>query len=152
MSYTYDYPRPAVTADCVVFGVDGKSLQILLVKRGNEPFKGGWAFPGGFMNMDETVEECAVRELYEETGLKINRLKQLGCFSDVHRDPRGRVVSVAFYALATPADVWGGDDASEARWFALEEVPHPLAFDHDDMLQKALQQLRKDIHFDLERG
>lgn len=147
MSYTYDYPRPAVTTDCVVFGFNGRELQVLLIERGNEPFKGSWAFPGGFMNMDETAEQCALRELQEETGLIINMIKQLGAFSDVQRDPRGRVVSIAFYALVRPSEVVGGDDASEARWFTLDDVPR-LAFDHDYILRKALQQLRKDIHFE----
>ena len=147
MSYTYEYPRPAVATDCVVFGFDGRELQILLIERGNEPYKGYWAFPGGFMNMDESAEQCALRELQEETGLTINMLKQLGAFTDVHRDPRGRVVSIAFYALVRPTEVKGGDDASEARWFAIDEVPR-LAFDHDYILRKAMQQLRKDIHFE----
>lgn len=147
MSYTYDYPRPAVAADCVVFGFDGRELQILLIERGNEPYKGYWAFPGGFMNMDESAEQCALRELQEETGLTINMLKQLGAFTDVHRDPRGRIISVAFYALSRPTEVRGGDDASEARWFAINDVPR-LAFDHDYILRKAMQQMRKDIHFE----
>ncbi|MBQ7489743.1 MAG: NUDIX hydrolase [Bacteroidales bacterium] len=147
MSYTYEYPRPAVAADCVVFGFNGRELQVLLIERGNEPFKGCWAFPGGFMNMDETAEQGALRELQEETGLDINRIKQLGAFTEVQRDPRGRVVSIAFYALVRPAEVTGGDDAKEARWFALDDVPR-LAFDHDYILRKAMQQLRKDIHFE----
>ncbi|MBO4646123.1 MAG: NUDIX hydrolase [Bacteroidales bacterium] len=147
MSYTYEYPRPAVATDCVVFGFDGRELQILLIERGNEPYKGYWAFPGGFMNMDESAEQCALRELQEETGLTINMLKQLGAFTDVHRDPRGRVVSIAFYALVRPTEVKGGDDASEARWFAIDDVPR-LAFDHDYILRKAMQQMRKDIHFE----
>lgn len=147
MSYTYEYPRPSVVTDCVVFGFDGRELQILLIKRGNKPFQGCWAFPGGFMNMDETAESGALRELQEETGLVINVIKQFGAFTDVNRDPRGRVVSIAFYALVRPSAVTGGDDASEARWFALDDVPH-LAFDHDYILRKAMQQLRKDIHFE----
>mgnify|MGYP006329689427 CR=1 FL=1 len=88
MSYTYKYPHPALTADCVVFGIDNHELFVLLVERGNEPFKGTWAFPGGFMNLDETAEECAIRELQEETGLQIDGLRQIGAFSAVHRDPR----------------------------------------------------------------
>ena len=147
MSYTYPYPHPAVATDCVVFGFDGKGLQVLLIRRGVEPYKGLWAFPGGFMRMDETAEECAKRELQEETSLNIQMLKQLGAFSGVHRDPRERVVSVAFYALVQPSEVVGGDDASHAEWFAIEEVPQ-LAFDHDFILRKAMQQLRKDIYFE----
>ena len=147
MSYTYQYPHPAVATDCVVFGFDGKELQILLIERGLEPFKGTWAFPGGFMRIQETAEECAQRELREETGLTVHTLKQLGAFTSVHRDPRERVVSIAFYALVQPSDVIGGDDAKQAKWFPVDDAP-PLAFDHDYILRKALQQLRKDIHFE----
>ena len=147
MSYTYEYPHPAVATDCVVFGFSGRSLEILLVERGIEPFKGAWAFPGGFLQIDETAEACARRELAEETGLQIQSLKQLGAFTGVHRDPRERVISIAFYALVRPSEVRGGDDASNARWFPIEDAP-PLAFDHDYILRKAQQQLRKDIHFE----
>ena len=147
MSYTYEYPHPAVTTDCVVFGFNGKELEILLIERGIEPFKGAWAFPGGFMGIEESAEECAQRELREETGLTIHSLKQLGAFTSVHRDPRERVVSIAFYALVQPSDVTGGDDAKQARWFPVDDAP-PLAFDHDYILRKALQQLRKDIYFE----
>lgn len=147
MSYTYKYPHPAVAADCVVFGFDGRDLQILLIERRSHPFKGCWAFPGGFMNIDESAEECARRELYEETSLKVPVLKQLGAFSAVHRDPRERVISIVFYALGQPSEVKGGDDASQARWFPLREVPQ-LAFDHDYILRKAMQRLREDIYFE----
>ena len=147
MSYTYKYPHPAVTTDCVVFGFNGKALEILLVQRGIEPFKGAWAFPGGFMKMEETAEECAQRELKEETGFTVHSMKQLGAFTSLHRDPRERVVSIAFYALVQSSEVEGGDDAHEARWFSVDDAP-PLAFDHDYILRKAIQQLRKDIHFE----
>ena len=145
--YTYKYPRPAVTTDCVVFGFDGHDLKILLIERGIEPYKGSWAFPGGFLNMEETAEQGALRELKEETGLDLRYLKQVGAFSDVHRDPRDRVITIAFYALAKKADVKGGDDAAKAQWFAINDVPH-LAFDHDYILRKAMQKLREDIHFE----
>lgn len=145
--YTYQYPHPAVATDCVVFGFDGKKIRILLIKRGVEPFKDMWAFPGGFMRIDETAEQCALRELVEETGLELAKMKQLGVFSDIHRDPRERVVSVAFYALAKSADVKGGDDAAQAQWFALDEVPH-LAFDHDYILRQAMRKIKEDIHFE----
>ena len=145
--YCYKYPHPAVTTDCVVFGFDGKRLNILLIERGAEPFKGCWAFPGGFMNIDETAEQGAMRELCEETGLKLEYLKQFGTFSAVHRDPRERVITIAFYALARKSDVHGGDDAAKAQWFPIEDVP-PLAFDHDYILRKATEQLKKDIHFE----
>ena len=102
--YTYKYPRPAVTADCVVFGIDGETAKVLLIERGNEPFKGKWALPGGFMEIGETAEECARRELYEETGMDCTELTQLHTFSDVHRDPRERVVSIAFYTITEISD------------------------------------------------
>ena len=145
--YTYDYPHPAVATDCVVFGFDGHELKILLIERGIEPFKGAWALPGGFLRMDETAEQCALRELVEETGLNLNYLKQLGTFSDVNRDPRERVISIAFYALARKSDVQGGDDAAQAKWFGINEVPR-LAFDHDSILHKAMEKIREDIHFE----
>lgn len=145
--YTYKYPHPAVTTDCVVFGFDGRDLKILLIERGNEPYKGCWAFPGGFLNMDENATQGALRELAEETGLKLEHIKEFGTFTDVNRDPRERVISIAFYALAKKSDVKGGDDAAKAQWFALNEVPH-LAFDHDYMLRRAIQKLKEDIHFE----
>lgn len=145
--YTYQYPHPAVATDCVVFGFDGKKLRILLIRRGVEPFKDMWAFPGGFMRIDETAEQCALRELVEETGLELTQMKQLGVFSDIHRDPRERVVSIAFYALAKSNEVRGGDDAALAQWFAIDEVPH-LAFDHDYILRKAMRKIKEDIHFE----
>ena len=140
--YTYKYPRPAVTTDCVIFGItrDGER-RVLLVQRGNEPFRGMWAFPGGFLNMDETLEQCARRELKEETGLDTPiRFEELKSFSTVDRDPRGRTISVAFVAEVPLSDVKGGDDAAEARWFPLDEIPQ-LAFDHGEMLQAALERL-----------
>ena len=146
-TYTYKYPHPAVTTDCVVFGFDGKRLNILLIERGGEPYKGSWAFPGGFMNIDETAEQGAMRELCEETGLKLEYLKQFGTFTAVNRDPRERVITIAFYALARKSAVQGGDDAAKAQWFPIEDVP-PLAFDHDYILRKATEQLKKDIHFE----
>ena len=94
MAYTYKYPRPAVTADCIVITREAEP-KVLLIQRGNMPFKGGWAFPGGFMNMDETTEQCAIRELEEETGLRLSKIQQIGAYSKVDRDPRGRTVTVA---------------------------------------------------------
>lgn len=141
MAYTYKYPRPAVTADCVVLTA-GMEPQVLLIQRGNEPFKGKWAFPGGFMNMDETAEQCAKRELMEETGMSVNEMKQIGAYSDVDRDPRGRTVTVAFLSVVEmPLRVAGGDDAAKAEWFPLNALP-PLAFDHDMILRDALSLLR----------
>ena len=143
-TYTYEYPHPSVTTDCVIFGFDGTRLKVLLVERGIEPFKGSWALPGGFLRMDESAEECALRELQEETGLAG---AYVHTFSDPKRDPRERVVTVAYYALVRMQDVQGGDDAARAAWFSLEDVP-PLAFDHDQILCMALKELRKQIHFE----
>ena len=138
MEYTYKYPRPAVTADSVVITRE-EQPKVLLIQRGNEPFKGNWAFPGGFMNMDETTEQCAIRELEEETGLQVTDLKQIGAYSKVDRDPRGRTVSVAYLAVIdAPAAVTGQDDAAQARWFPINELP-PLAFDHADIMADAIK-------------
>lgn len=144
--YTYEYPRAAMTADSVIFGFDGQNLKILLIRRGIEPFKGKWALPGGFLRMDETIEQCALRELKEETSFEQAYMEQFGVFSDIDRDPRGRIITTAFYALVRRQEVIGGDDAAEARWFGLDEIPN-LAFDHDRILRVAMQRLREDLHF-----
>lgn len=136
MSYTYEYPRPAVTADCIVMTKEDEP-KVLLIERGHEPFKGCWAFPGGFMNMDETTEQCAVRELEEETGLKVNEIKQIGAYSKVDRDPRGRTITVAYLSLVDePLPVKGQDDAAKAQWFSIKNLPK-LAFDHEEILRDA---------------
>lgn len=145
--YCYKYPHPAVTTDCVIFGFDGTRLKVLLVQRGIEPYKGRWAFPGGFMNMDESAEEGALRELHEETGLGEAYIRQFHTFTEPGRDPRERVITIAYYALVKLQTVKGGDDAADARWFALSEVPQ-LAFDHDQILRRAGQALRQQIHFE----
>lgn len=147
LKYHYKYPHPSVTTDCVIFGFDGSNLKVLLVQRGIEPYKGRWAFPGGFLRMDESAEEGALRELREETGLQGAYIKQFHTFSDPKRDPRERVITIAYYALVKLQNVIGGDDAAQARWFALNEVPS-LAFDHDQILRRAEQELRKQIHFE----
>ena len=145
--YTYKYPRPSVTTDCVIFGYDTKEgLSVLLIKRGIEPFKDHWAFPGGFIKMNEDAETGARRELREETSLETAHIEQFGCFSEVNRDPRERVITIAYYALVKKSDVVGGDDASEAHWFPIDNVP-PLAFDHDRILRVALKTLKEKIHF-----
>ena len=149
-TYTYEYPRPAVTCDCVVFRFEDNKLKTLLIERGGEPYKGCWAIPGGFLNMDENAEQGALRELEEETGLKLNHAEEFGAFSEVDRDPRGRVISIAFYTITEESDVKGCDDAAKAQWFALDEIPQ-LAFDHSLMLRKALQRLQQD-HPDETRG
>ena len=146
-TYTYDYPRPAVTTDCVIFGYDGKELKVLLIERGIEPFKGCWAFPGGFLNMDEDALAGARRELKEETGLEDAFIEQFHTFSEPGRDPRGRVITIAHYALVKIQEVEGGDDAAQARWFPIGEGP-PLAFDHDRILRMAMSRLKERIHFE----
>ena len=146
-TYTYDYPRPAVTTDCVIFGYDGKELKVLLIERGIEPFKGCWAFPGGFLNMDEDALAGARRELKEETGLEDAFIEQFHTFSEPGRDPRGRVITIAHYALVKIQEVEGGDDAAQARWFPIGEVP-PLACDHDRILRMAMSRLKEKIHFE----
>ena len=145
--YCYKYPHPAVTTDCVIFGFDGSELQVLLIERGIEPFKGKWAFPGGFLNMDETAQEGALRELKEETGLENAYIEQFNTYSDPGRDPRERVITIAHYALVRIQEVKGGDDAAKAQWFPIDEVPQ-LAFDHDKILRDAMRKLRERIHFE----
>ena len=144
--YTYEYPHPAVTTDNVIFGYDGLDLHVLLVERGLEPFKGSWALPGGFLRMDETIEECARRELAEETNVKDVYLKQFHIFSDVKRDPRERVLTVAFFALVRKSDyeLLAGDDASDACWFTFDELP-PLAFDHHEIIAHARKALQEEL-------
>ena len=148
MPYTYAYPHPAVTTDCVIFGYDvSEGLSVLLVQRGLEPYKGRWAFPGGFMKIDEDADTGALRELMEETGLQPDTVEQFGTFTQVDRDPRERVITIAYYALVRKADVRGGDDAAQARWFPVTQIP-PLAFDHDRILRVALGKLKEKIHFE----
>lgn len=138
MIYTYKYPRPALTADCVVITAE-EEPKVLLIQRANEPFKGCWAFPGGFMEMDETTGQCAIRELEEETGLKVDTIQQVGCYSKVDRDPRGRTVTVAYLAIVdTTINVKGQDDAAKAQWFSIEATPE-LAFDHKEILKDAIK-------------
>jgi 8-oxo-dGTP diphosphatase len=142
MKYTYKYPRPAVTADCVVITKEA-GPKVLLIERGDEPFKGCWAFPGGFMNMDETTEQCAIRELEEETGLKVSEVHQIGAYSKVNRDPRGRTVTVAYLAIIdAPMAVIGQDDAAKAQWFPLSTLPE-LAFDHDEIMWDAIKKYKE---------
>lgn len=145
--YQYRYEHMAVTTDCVIFTWEDNKLKVLLIRRGGEPFKGSWAFPGGFLKMNETAMEGALRELREETALEASAVVELGVFSDVDRDPRERVITIAFYALVKPLEVMGGDDADDARWFPIDKLP-PLAFDHKIIFESALERLRRDIHFE----
>ena len=135
--FCYDYPRPAVSADCVI--IDINSREVLLIHRNNEPFKGMWAFPGGFIEEHETVEAGAARELEEETGMHNLTLKLLGVYSKPGRDPRARVITLAYLAFVDKNSLHpvAGDDAGYVNWFSLDDLP-PLAFDHKDILEDAL--------------
>jgi len=148
MPYTYEYPRAALTVDCVVFGLDEQELKVMLIQRGLPPFEGKWALPGGFVRVDETLDEAARRELQEETGLSKIFLEQLYTFSEVDRDPRERVVSVAYYALVNLRDhqVHAASDARDAAWFGVHGVPS-LAFDHAEILRLALERLRGKLRY-----
>jgi len=138
-AYCYEYPHPAVSVDIVLFYRVGSEVEVLLIKRAREPFKGRWAFPGGFVDKDESLEHAAARELREETGLKGVHLEQIGAFGDPGRDPRGHTVSIAFCAMLDrrlPARA--ADDAAEAEWHPARRPPR-LAFDHKKILSLALQ-------------
>jgi 8-oxo-dGTP diphosphatase len=146
--YCYNYARPALTVDCVVYGLDDGNLKVLLIQRDKDPFAGCWALPGGFVHVEESLDEAARRELEEETGLNIDYLEQLYTFGSVNRDPRERVVSVAYYALVKPGDhsVHAATDARSAAWFSATEVP-PLAFDHAEILRVAHDRLRGKVRY-----
>ena len=144
------YWHPAVTTDSVVLGFDGKDLNVLLIKRGLEPYKNMWALPGGFMRPeDRSAHDCAYRELREETDVDDLYMDELGVFSNHDRDPRERVITIAFFALVVKSKyhVRGGDDAQEAKWFPVKELP-ALAFDHKAIIETALERLRQRIHFE----
>ena len=142
MAYTYKYPRPAVTADVVAITKE-EVPKVLLIQRGFEPYKGCWAFPGGFMEMDETTEECAIRELQEETGLKLDSMVQVGAYSKVDRDPRGRTITIAYLAIVDKQlSVIAQDDAAMAEWFSIKNLP-TLAFDHNEIMTDAISMYNK---------
>lgn len=144
--FQYDYWRPAVAADNVVFRFDGKELQVLLVQRGNEPYKGKWALPGGFLEEDETLRETALRELKEETGIVPRYTEELCTCSGVNRDPRTRVISAVFYSFVHGVEGVAGDDAADVQWFNIYELPE-LAFDHADVMKKAIEHLRVSMKY-----
>ncbi len=149
MKYTYSYARAALTVDCVIFGFDGDCIQLLFIQRALEPFQGQWALPGGFVHVDESVEAAAQRELLEETGLSGVFLEQLYTFGQLNRDPRERVVSVAYFALVnlfshTPL---AATDAADARWFPMHTLPE-LAFDHALIVDTALKRLRGKLRYE----
>lgn len=144
------YWHPAVTTDAVVFGFDGEKLNVLLIERGGEPFKGSWALPGGFIiKTDKSAKDAVYRELHEETNVKGIYLEELQTFSDEGRDPRERVITIAFFALVVKDEyqIKGGDDAREAKWFLIDQLPK-LAFDHDKIINVALERLQQRIHFE----
>ena len=134
--YAYRYPRASVTADAVLFAEKDGQVYVLLIQRGNEPYKGHWAFPGGFLNMDETVAHCAERELEEETGIVLTGMQLVGIYSDVERDPRGRVITAAYTAMTSMPQANAADDAAAAKWWPLNALPE-LAFDHSVILSDA---------------
>jgi 8-oxo-dGTP diphosphatase len=140
--YTYKYPRPALTVDALVY-VKGKStISVLLIQRGIEPFKGKWALPGGFVNMDELLETACKRELEEETGLQVEQMTQFKTYDAIDRDPRHRTISVVFSAqLPEKLKVMGNDDAANAQWFSIKNLPE-MAFDHWEILEEFFNRIR----------
>ena len=139
--HCYKYPQAAVTADWVLFSYDCKKLKVLLIKRGGEPYKDFWVFPGGFINPDETVEQGAIRELMEETSLRADYMEQIKVFSTPDRDPRQRVMTVPFLGLVKNAEAKSGDDAAAAEWFDADQLPQ-LAFDHQQIFEEAMKVMR----------
>lgn len=148
MSFTYEYPRPALAVDCVVFGLAQDGLAVLLVERALPPFDGSWALPGGFVRLDETLDDAARRELVEESGIELAHLEQLYTFGDLGRDPRERVVSVAYFALVKQVDhaPRASTDARRAAWFPARAAP-PLAFDHAKILDVGMARLRSKVRY-----
>lgn len=147
MSYTYDYPRPAVTLDCIIFGFDADhTLKIMLIQRKDPPFQEKWALPGGFLDIDENLEDGAKRELQEETGMKDVYLEQFRAFGELGRDPRGRTVTIAYLALVNLSEhhVKAASDAKDADWFPVNELPE-LAFDHRKIIDMALKKLKENV-------
>ena len=143
--YAYQYPRASVTADAALFAEKEGQMYVLLIQRGNDLYRGYWAFPGGFLNMDETVARCAERELVEETGIVLTGMQLVGIYSDVERDPRGRVITAAYAAMTTMPEATAADDAAAAQWWPLNALPR-LAFDHDKILADAMNVLKIEIN------
>ncbi|QEF99166.1 Bifunctional NMN adenylyltransferase/Nudix hydrolase [Stieleria maiorica] len=149
MTWSYEFSRPALTVDCVVFGLDEPELKVLLIRRDLKPYRGKWALPGGFVHVDESLEDGARRELREETGLERVYLEQLYTYGDVDRDPRERVVTVAYYALVKLSDhrVVAATDARDADWFCVHDLPQ-LAFDHSRILDAAYHRLQNKLRYE----
>lgn len=149
MAYTYEFPRPSVSVDCVIFGLDASDkLKVLLIQRGNDPYKDYWALPGGFVIMEEDLETAALRELEEETGVKNVFIEQLYTFGAPKRDPRGRVITVAYYALInlTEHPVKASSDARNVKWYEIDKLPQ-LAFDHQAIFETAINRLRSKVRY-----
>jgi len=142
--YIYDFPRPMVTVDAIVFAFFKSKVKLLLIKRKHEPFEGKWALPGGFVDLNEELEDAVVRELAEETGLTDVPLQQLHTFGKCGRDPRGRQITIAFMGIAKKVlnKVKAGDDAAKAKWFDIEKLPGNLAFDHNEVAEFAITKLK----------
>ena len=143
--YVYDWPRPMVSVDAAVFGFFRGKAKLLLIRRKNEPFKGQWALPGGFVGINEELEAAAERELAEETGLVDVTLEQMHTFGKCGRDPRGRQITIVFTGIATEGlnKIKAGDDAAKARWFDIEKLPKDLAFDHSEVVKFAVEKLKR---------
>ena len=147
MPYTYDYPHPAVTVDIVIFTIEDDDLKVLLIQRGNEPFKGKWALPGGFVEIDESLRRAAWRELKEETGVNAAFLEQFGAFGHPDRDPRERIITIAYYSLI-PAErltIKADSDAQDARLHSMNNLPE-LATDHPKILGRAYERVKEKVH------
>ena len=143
--YIYDWPRPMVAADAMVFAFFKNKIKLLLVNRGFEPFKGKWCLPGGFVNIDEELEDAAARELAEETGLTDVHLELMHTFGKCGRDPRGRVITVTFMGIITKGHnkIKAGDDAAKARWFDIKKLPKDMAFDHSEVIAFGIKKLKR---------
>ena len=140
--YVYEWPRPTVSVDVLVFSKGQDNTKLLLIKRGREPFKQMWSLPGGFLEMDEELEDAAARELQEETQLTGVKLEQMYTFGTIGRDPRGRQVTIAFIGIIkNEPEVKGGDDAADAKWFDIKELPN-MGFDHNDIVKMAIESIR----------
>lgn len=146
MGFTYNFPRPAVTTDILVFREGTECIEVLLIKRKKEPYKNFWALPGGFLEMEETPIEGARRELTEETNLEIDILKEVGTFGDIDRDPRGRTITIVFYTFIHDHHhiAKAKSDAAEVKWFSVKNIPD-MAFDHSEIFKEGLLKLKSHI-------